>query len=159
MSYQLTESEDLVFCSEQREIIPRGHYRWADYEEWCLAGNVPLPVGPAYVPYTSAHFEAIRAAAWEWMGDYIKSRRYDSIESCCSYVGSSVQRYKEEAHAMIAWRDGVNLALENLVLTLPPGIETWSQVCRLLPQPGDFEWPDTVDLPLRAAVEPARISE
>lgn len=76
------------------------------------------------------------------------ARRYDSIETCCSYFNSSVPRYRAEARAMVAWRDAVSLALEQLVVTLPAGIETFADVRPLLPQPDAYPWPEAVNLPL-----------
>ncbi|MBH1639160.1 glycoside hydrolase family protein [Stenotrophomonas maltophilia] len=65
-------------------------------------------------------------------------RGYDSVESCASYYSSGVTRYRAEALAMVAWRDAVNQALEQLVLAPPEGIETWDQVRALLPQSETF---------------------
>ena len=75
-------------------------------------------------------------------------RGYDGIESCASYYNSGVARYRAEARAMVAWRDAVNQALEQLVLAPPDGIETWEQVRALLPQPETFAWPEKAELPL-----------
>ncbi|WP_277778898.1 hypothetical protein [Stenotrophomonas maltophilia] len=80
----------------------------------------------------------------------MQARNYDTVESCCSYFNSGVPRFRDEARAMVAWRDAVNLALEQLVLAPPAGIETWDQVRALLPQPEAFNWPGEVSLPLGA---------
>lgn len=111
---------------------------------------VPKP----YLPNTPEHYRAIREAAWNWMTGYVKLRRYDSIESCCSYANSTVPRYKAEALAMIRWRDAVNVRLEGLVVNPPAGLETWEQVKALLPQPEEFQWPVEIDLPLGGGEAP-----
>lgn len=105
-------------------------------------------VRPPIIPHTPEHYRAIRSAVWAWMTAYVQARRYDTIESCCSYANSAVTRYRAEALAMIAWRDAVNQALEALVVNPPDGLETWEQVQALLPQPEAFAWPAEVDLPL-----------
>lgn len=148
MTYKLTSNPDRVVCVDTGESIPVGHRLWEGYKAWLDEGNIPLPVPPPYEPYTPEHFKAIRGHAWEWMKQEVTARRYDSIESCCSYANSGVARYKAEALAMIAWRDDVNQMLEMLVVTRPPGLETWEQVQPLLPQPEAYAWPDVVELPL-----------
>ncbi len=149
--YRLTQDPNILQCVETGAFIPRGHYLWPT--EW-LEANTPLPVPPPYELHTPEHYRAIRAAAWSWMEAEVKSRDYDSIESCCSYFNSSVERYRLEARAMVAWRDAVNQALEALVASPPPGIETWEQVVVLLPQPEAFPWPGKLELPLDAVKSP-----
>lgn len=143
--YQLTEDPNFIKRLDPEQLIPRGHRDWPT--EW-LKSNTPLPVPPPYLANTPAHHRAIRDAAWAWMGGVVRDRGYDSIESCCSYYNSSVERYKAEARAMVAWRDAVNQALEALVLNPPASVESWDQVRALLPQPEAFAWPDRVELPL-----------
>lgn len=143
--YQLAQDPDILLCIETGACIPRGHRLWPT--EW-LAENDPLPMPPPYAPNSPEHYRAIRDAAWQWMTAEVQSRRYDSIESCCSYANSTVPRYKAEALAMVAWRDAVNVALETLVASPPAGLETWEQVRALLPQPEQFAWPAEVDIPL-----------
>ena len=143
--YRLTENPDILYCVENGAFIPRGHYLWPT--EW-LESNTPLPVPPPYELHSPEHYRAIRAAAWAWMTDFVQARRYDNIETCCSYYNSSVPRYAAEAKAMAAWRDAINQKLEQLVAAPPVGVETWEQVKALLPQPESFNWPSEVDLPL-----------
>lgn len=152
--YQLTDNPDVIRCLDTGAFIPRGHWMWDQYKQWCAAGNTPLPVPPPYELHSPEHYRAIRSAAWAWMEAEVKSRGYDSIESCCSYFNSSIERYRLEARAMVAWRDAVNQALEQLVAAPPPGIETWEQVQALLPQSSSFSWPDRLELPLDK-VEPS----
>jgi hypothetical protein len=47
----------------------------------------------------------------------------------------------------------VNLALEQMVMSLPAGIETFADVLPLLPQPEAYPWPEAVSLPLDEAPE------
>lgn len=146
--YRLTKNADLIECVATGAFIPKGHRLWGEYESWLQAGNTPLPAALPYVLHSPQHHQAVRAAAWEWMTTWVQERRYDTIESCCSYFNSSVARYRDEARAMVAWRDAVNQELETLVLAAPAGVETWDQVRALLPKPETFNWPDEVSLPL-----------
>lgn len=153
--YQLTENPDVVRNTETGTDIPRGHWMWDAFKAWCDAGNTPDPVPPPYELHSPEHYRAIRTAAWAWMTAEVAARGYDTVESCASYFNSSVERYRLEARAMVAWRDAVNQALEALVLAPPAGIETWEQVQALLPQPSQFNWPSTVELPLGVGDGPA----
>lgn len=146
--YQLTEDPDVIRCVETGTFIPRGHYLWPT--EW-LESNTPLPVpspGAGMGLHTPQHYRYIRDEAFAWMRSEVVERGYDSIESCASYYNSGVARYRAEARAMVAWRDAVNQALEQLVLAPPEGIDTWDEVRALLPQPETFAWPDKAELPL-----------
>ena len=82
------------------------------------------------------------------MTAWVQERRYDTVESCCSYANSTVARYRAEAMAMIQWRDDVNQALEAMVLAPPVGTETWEQVEQMLPQPEQYSWPQELQLPM-----------
>jgi len=145
--YRETCDPDVIFCVETGAWIPRGHRDWP--EEWLLT-NTPAPAPPPYELHSPQHYAAIREAAWKWMTASVQERRYDSVESCCSYANSTVPRYRAEAMAMIAWRDDINQALEALVVAPPDGIETWEQVKAILPQPERYAWPAQVELPLGA---------
>ncbi|QFR57928.1 hypothetical protein CPT_Moby_203 [Stenotrophomonas phage Moby] len=146
--FQLTTDPDVIYNEETCQYIPRGHPLWDTYEEFVLGGGIVKPVAPRYGEYTPEHFRYIRSMTWEWMSSWVKARRYDSIESCVGYVSSSVERYKAEATCMVAWRDAVNMKLEEMVLNPPPGISTWEQVRVLLPQPESYPWPGLVDIPM-----------
>lgn len=146
--YRFTDNADILFCVETAAFIPRGSYLWPT--EW-LRSNEPLPAlaaGPGFELHTPQHYRYIRDQAFAWMRVEAVQRGYDSIESCASYYNSSVTRYRTEARAMVAWRDAVNQALEQLVLAPPEGIETWEQVRSLLPQSETFAWPERTELPL-----------
>ena len=148
--YQLTDSPDVMRCIETGAFIPRGHYLWPT--EW-LEQNAPLPASPSglgFELHTPGHYRFIRDQAFAWMLAEAVERGYDSIESCASYYNSGVSRYRAEARAMVAWRDAVNQALEQLVLAPPDGIETWEQVRALLPHPDAYDWPAAIELPLDA---------
>lgn len=146
--YQLTNDLSTIYCVETRTYITNESRFWPEYQAWLDAGNEPSPMPPPYVLHSPQHYQAIRAAAWDWMTAWVKERRYDSIETCVGYYNSGVARYRDEARAMVAWRDAVNLELEMLVLERPAGIETWDQVRALLPPPENFNWPGEVSLPL-----------
>lgn len=150
MMYQLTENPDVILCIETGVYIPRGHYLWPT--EW-LESNTPLPSALqvlGFEPHTPQHYRYIRDQAFAWMRAEAVKRGYDSIESCASYYNSGVERYRLEARAMVAWRDAVNQALEQLVLNPPEGVATWDQVRPLLPQQDNFDWPPEASLPLDA---------
>lgn len=146
--YRETRDPDIIFCVETGAWIPRGHRDWP--AEWLLT-NTLAPAPPPYELHSPQHYAAIREAAWKWMTGYVQARRYDTVESCCSYANSTVARYCAEAMAMIQWRDDVNQALEALVVAPPDGIETWEQVRLMLPQPEDYSWPEEIQLPMRGA--------
>lgn len=148
MIYRLTESPDMVMRLPDNCTVSKGHRFWDEYQAWLALGNKPDPVPPPYELHSPEHYRAIRTSAWEWMSSFVRDRRYDNIETCVGYVSSSVPRYRDEARAMVAWRDAVNMALEGLVTNPPAGIETWEQVRPLLPQPGEFNWPGATELPL-----------
>lgn len=152
--YQLTHDPDVLFSLDSGACIPRGNDLWPS--EWLLT-NTPEPMPPPFEPNTPAHYRAIRDRVWEWMLEYVQDRRYDSIETCCSYYNSGVARYRAEARAMVAWRDAVNTALEVLVANPPPGLATWEQVRVLLPQPEAFDWPAEVELPLDTGEGPVQL--
>lgn len=143
--YQLTSDPNVLRRLDDMCDIPSDSGQWPT--EW-LKTNTPEPLPPPYELHSPQHYQAIRAAAWGWMTSYVNSRRYDNIETCVGYYNSGVERYRLEARAMVAWRDDVNLALEQLVLAPPAGIETWDQVRLLLPQPEAYPWPGAVELPL-----------
>ncbi len=150
--YELTKDTGAVKCLDTGATIPVDADTWQarQYREWLDAGNIPDPEPLPYKLYSPEHFAAIRASAWAWMTSWVVERRYDSIETCCSYFNSGITRYRDEARAMVAWRDSVSQVLEQLVLAPPAGIETWEQVRALLPQPEAFNWPGEVSLPLGA---------
>ncbi|KKF88323.1 hypothetical protein IMCGPPIG_01919 [Stenotrophomonas maltophilia] len=150
--YRLTKDPDILLCIETGAFIPRDHYLWPT--KW-LESNTPLPVPPPYELHSPEHYRVIRAAAWDWMAAEVHERGYDSIETCVGYYNSSVDRYRLEARAMVAWRDAVNQALEALVKAPPAGVETWEQVLVLLPQPSQFNWPSRVEFPLGVGDGPA----
>lgn len=139
--YQLTDHADIIKCTETGTFIPRGHWMWGGYQEWLMAGNVAQPAPPPYALNSPEHQRVLRGHAWEWMLTHIQARGYDSIESCCSYINSSVQRFAQEAVAMVAWRDAVSIALQRMAIECTDGVQTWEQLKVLLPQPAAFEWP------------------
>jgi hypothetical protein len=156
--YRLTNEPGVIEIVATGERVPTGHRLWDEYEAWRTAGNSPMPVEALYALHSPHHHQAIRAAAWEWMTDWVKERRYDSIETCASYYNSGVDRYRLEARAMVAWRDAVNQQLEQLVLAPSAGVETWDQVRALLPQPEEFDWPAEASLRwVRTSRSPDRV--
>lgn len=148
--YELTENPQLVKNTDTGAVFDPDGANWVAeaYRKWRDAGNTPALCPPRYQPNSPEHYRAIRAAAWAWMTAWVTDRRYDSIETCCSYYNSAVSRYAAEAKAMVAWRDAVNQKLEQLVAAPPAGVSTWEQVKVLLPQPEAFNWPAEVELPL-----------
>lgn len=138
--YQLTGNPDIVRCTDSSTFIPRGHRSWALYEEWVAAGNTAVAAESLLSMTSERRHQLLRSLAWEWMMPYALRLGHDSIENCCSYINSTVPRYAQNAAAMIAWRDAVSVALEELAEDWPAGVETWEQVRTALPQPHMFDW-------------------
>lgn len=145
MSYKLLPDGSALLDGT---VIPPGHRWWKERVQPMIDAGTPQDEDPK--PTIEQRNAAIRDEAWRWMAAVPKDRGYDSIESCCSYAQSGVARYQAEALAMIAWRDAVSQALEQMALNPPKEVETWEQVRPLLPQPEAFDWPESVSLPLNA---------
>lgn len=141
--YKLTSNPDVLHCLETGAWIPRGHRDWPT--DW-LQYNTPQPEPSPYQPYSLEHFRAIRDAAATWMLEKAKERGYDSVESCVSYYNSTVERYRREARAMVAWRDDVYGQMEFFAINPPANIETWEQVRVMLPQPEAYDFPHDVQI-------------
>lgn len=64
--YQLTGNPDLVVCTDTAATIPRGHWMWAEYEQWLAEGNTPLPLVPpmSLSQALDAKKDAATAARW-----------------------------------------------------------------------------------------------
>lgn len=68
---------------------------------------------------------------------------YDSIISMCSYVTSTVPRYKAEAEEAVAWRDSCWSFCEQKVAEVIAGqapVPSKEELLQMLPQP---QWPVT----------------
>ena len=89
-------------------------------------------------------WDSLRERTLNEKSELVALARYDRI----NHDPQPYPRYRAEARALVAWRDAVNQALEQLVLAPPDGIETWEQVRALLPQPETFAWPEKAELPL-----------
>lgn len=58
---------------------------------------------PAPPPAVELYEDAIQ----EYLNQAAKSKRYDSILSCCSYANSTNSQFRLEGTTAIAWRDAV----------------------------------------------------
>ncbi|HEL5402821.1 TPA: hypothetical protein UOJ25_002958 [Stenotrophomonas maltophilia] len=139
--YQLTSNPDIVRCTTSSTFIPNGHRMWAIYEAWVASGNTALPVESLQEMASEERHQLLRSLAREWMASHTRRLGHDSVESCCSYINSGVPRYAQSARAMIAWRDAVSIALDEISADWPAGMQTWEQVRTALPQPHTFDWP------------------
>ena len=72
---------------------------------WTFDGvNFAAPVPPSPPAPTVTDFEN---AVQNWLDAGAKAWRYESILSAASYANSTVTQFKNEALALIAWRDAV----------------------------------------------------
>jgi len=137
--YQLTNDPDCIINLGNGAWIPRGHPLWDEYEAWLAEGNTPAP-DPSTIVTEAQRNEAIRQGAYAWMDAVVQTKDYDNIYTCASYANSTIEQFKADANALIAWRDAVVLALYALQADPPAGVDTWAQVQPLLPQPEEFGW-------------------
>ena len=50
VEYMRTADPDQIFKKTESEYIPRGHYKWLQYEEWLSGGNEPDDYEPLTFP-------------------------------------------------------------------------------------------------------------
>ncbi|MDE2105942.1 MAG: hypothetical protein KGL39_52455 [Patescibacteria group bacterium] len=62
---------------------------------------------PAPAPTQAQIIASFEAAVQNWLDTTAQSWQYESILSAASYAASTVQKFKDEAAALIAWRDAV----------------------------------------------------
>lgn len=144
-SYRLLET--MLGTSIIREpdgaVIPMdvANADYAAYLEWVEAGNVPEPpASPTFADVVQALMPGVQA----WMESVVRANGYDSVISCASYANSSVEQWRKDALAVIAWRDAVWQAAyawqSGANGELPATIPTLAQVIAQLPQPETFNW-------------------
>ena len=116
----------------------------ADYQAflaWEAAGNTPAqPPAPTFAEIVQALMPGVQA----WMDGVVRANGYDSVISCASYANSSVEQWRKDAVAVIAWRDAVWQAAyawkESAGGQMPQTIPTLAEVIAQLPQPEAFNW-------------------
>lgn len=79
-----------------------------------------------------------------WIDRTAQQNGYDGAVSCASYAASSVTRWRQDAAALIAWRDAVWQAAHawraSLNGQLPSPIPTIDQIIATLPKARDYGW-------------------
>lgn len=102
--------------------VPAGE---AVAEGWTYSGTAfAAPV--AATPTAAQTIATYETALQEALDAFAQSWGYDSIVSAASYAASTVQKFKDEANALIGWRDAVwtwaateEAAIEGGTATLP----------------------------------------
>lgn len=98
------------------------------------------PPAPTLADAASALSSAVQA----WLDDTAKVNGYDSLASCISYRGSSVEQWDADATAALAWRDAVWQACfqwQQGALASPPAtFPTAQDVIAQMPQPEQYGW-------------------
>lgn len=98
------------------------------------------PPAPTMVDLADALTSVVQA----WMDATAQANGYDSLASCISYAGSSVEPWAADAAAALKWRDAVWLACfeqQQAALANPPDTPpNASTFIAGLPQPATFGW-------------------
>ena len=141
MRYRLTDSAVSIFDADAGCFISQGTWLWDEYEQWLAAGNVPDPLpAPTFAEVVQALMPGVQA----WMEGVVRANGYDSVISCASYANSGVEQWRNDALAVIAWRDAVWQAAYAWQAgangQLPATIPTLAEVIAQLPQPEAFDW-------------------
>lgn len=98
---------------------------------------------PVVVPPTIAELAAsLEQAVQAWLDQTAQANGYASMDSCVSYLGSSVAQWAADAKAGMLWRDAVWQACfadqtNPTFLANPP---TATQLLAGLPQPATYGW-------------------
>lgn len=114
---------------------------YQDYLAWVSDGNTPTqPPAPTFADYQAAFMGNFS----QWLEDTAHTNSYDSVLSCCTYATSAVTQFKNDALAMIAWRDALWTWAAQWQAgfngQLPNPIPTWESVKALAPQPATYGW-------------------
>ena len=103
-TYQLTTSTTIL--RSDGALIPADHTN-ADYQQylaWQAVGNTPIPAPAPTQAQTLASFEV---ATQTYIDSIAIAWGYDSLLAAASYATSTVLKYKNEALALLPWRDSV----------------------------------------------------
>lgn len=133
--YQCTDNPDVIRDLNSGAFISRGSYLWPEDE-----GQIqPLPA-PTFSDIVKALMPGVQA----WMEGVVRANGYDSVISCASYASSTVAQWRNDALALIAWRDAVWQAAyawqESAGGQVPQTIPALADVIAQLPQPEAFGW-------------------
>lgn len=138
--YQLTENPDVVKDLSTGSFIPRGHRFWDTYEAWLAAGNSAQPLPRDFATIVGHAIDGVQG----WIDRTAQQNGYDNAVSCVSYLGSSVQQWRQDAEAMRSWRDAVWQAAHawrsSLNGQIPSPLPDMAQIIQTLPQPGAYGW-------------------
>lgn len=80
-------------------------------------------------------------AVQEMLDEAARQRGYDSILSACTYAASTIERFRQEAQACIAWRDAVWAECYRLLDEVKAGSRQAPQMAVLLASLPMIEWP------------------
>lgn len=95
---------------------PYTKQQYIDFISWCNQNDCIIEdtgdcIKAVKVPPQVYSIEDIKqqlvAAVQKHMDEAVKVRGYDNIASACSYGLSTVEKFRNEATACIAWRDAV----------------------------------------------------
>lgn len=141
MTYQLTDELDWIRHIPSGTDIPKGHRLWDAYEAWLSEGNTPIPRQSMQFDYVvTKAIDGIQA----WLDSTAAQNGYDGAVSCASYATSSVARWRQDAAALMAWRDAVwqeaHAWRASLGGQLPSPIPTIENIIATLPPARDYGW-------------------
>lgn len=112
VTYQLTNCSSILRSDGVSIPADPANADYAGYMAWVADGNLP---SPACQPSMPELIGQAQDAIQSMLDEVAESWQYDSILSAATYANSSVQKFKAEADALIAWRDSVwSLAYNSL---------------------------------------------
>lgn len=140
MNYKLTTTSSII-CMDTGAWIPSDPSN-VDYQSflvWEQAGNIPIP---ADLPTLPQIIQSLEQTVQQWLDQTAMSNGYASMDSCVSYINSSVTQWSDDAKSAMAWRDAVwqqcfTLQSNTTLQTNPP---TSAQLIAMLPHPSTYGW-------------------
>jgi hypothetical protein len=146
--YQLTNNVNVILNTQTGAFVPvdPGNRDYQAYEVWLAAGNLPDPAPGNPLTETLTLYEGYLT---DWINQTVQQNGYADINSCISYLNSSVAQWQQDAQAALAWRDDVwKYAFtweESLNGSLPGTLPTKAAFLAMFPQPSTYGW--TLHLP------------
>lgn len=136
MSYQIVSSDgSLIRKVNSDGSIWTGLSSDPEYQSWLSDGNSPAP----FVPDVSATVQQAEMTVQALLDQVAVSWQYESMLSAATYATSTVQKFKTEALALIAWRDSVWSAAYDLLNKFEAGQKplpsSAAELIAAMPQP------------------------
>lgn len=103
-------------------------------EEAQHASDIAAALIPTEVDYVNAVQNLLDATA--------RARQYDNILSACTYVGSNVQKFRDEGQACLNWRGAVWAKCYDLLAQVKAGTLAQPTIPELLAMLPVMAWPD-----------------